>query len=88
MTSNAHASPLDEGQSLTGMIVTFHYADDFDHGRVVKIAADYRGMFEGMPAFGSRSLPSMKSSSGRRISTCGTRERWQRTSSPKNCRRW
>lgn len=34
---------------MIGVNVTFNYAGDFDHARVVKIASDYRGMFEGMP---------------------------------------
>jgi hypothetical protein len=49
MISNAQTAPLGEGESMTGVIVTFNYAGDFDRARVVKIASDYRGMFEGMP---------------------------------------
>ena len=33
---------------MIGVIVTFDYAGDFDRARVVKIAGDARGMFEGM----------------------------------------
>ena len=49
MTSNANAAPLSEGESMIGVNVTFNYTGDFEHARVVKIASDYRGMFEGMP---------------------------------------
>jgi hypothetical protein len=49
MTSNADIAPLGEGESMTGVNVTFNYAGDFDRARVVKIASDYHGMFEGMP---------------------------------------
>src|SRR5207248_11161854 len=38
-----------EGESITGVNVTFNYTGDFDRAQVVKIASDYRGMFEGMP---------------------------------------
>jgi len=34
---------------VIGVIVTFDYAGDFDRARVVKIAENARGMFEGMP---------------------------------------
>jgi hypothetical protein len=34
---------------MTGVNVTFDYSGDFDRARVIKIASDYRGMFEGMP---------------------------------------
>jgi heme-degrading monooxygenase HmoA len=34
---------------MIGVNVTFDYSGDFDRERVVKVAANARGMFEGMP---------------------------------------
>ena len=34
---------------MIGVNVRFDYAGDFDRARVIKIASDVRGMFEGMP---------------------------------------
>jgi hypothetical protein len=34
---------------VIGVNVTFGYADDFDRGRILKVASNARGMFEGMP---------------------------------------
>ena len=34
---------------MIGVTVTFDYSGDFDRERVLKVAADSRGMFEGMP---------------------------------------
>jgi hypothetical protein len=34
---------------VIGVYVTFRYASDFDRERVLKVASNSRGMFEGMP---------------------------------------
>ncbi len=34
---------------MIGVNVTFDYSGDFDRERVIKVAANSRGMFEGMP---------------------------------------
>jgi heme-degrading monooxygenase HmoA len=34
---------------MIGVNVTFDYSGDFDRERVIKVAANARGMFEGMP---------------------------------------
>jgi hypothetical protein len=34
---------------VIGVNVTFDYADDFDRARIIKVAENARGMFEGMP---------------------------------------
>ena len=34
---------------MIGVYVTFSYASDFDRERVLKVASNSRGMFEGMP---------------------------------------
>ena len=34
---------------MIGVTVTFSYAGDFDRSRVIKVAQNARGMFEGMP---------------------------------------
>jgi heme-degrading monooxygenase HmoA len=34
---------------MIGVNVTFDYSDDFDRERVIKVAANSRGIFEGMP---------------------------------------
>jgi heme-degrading monooxygenase HmoA len=34
---------------MIGVNVTFDYSGDFDRERVIKLAANSRGMFEGMP---------------------------------------
>jgi hypothetical protein len=34
---------------MIGVNVTFDYSSDFDRERVIKVAANARGMFEGMP---------------------------------------
>lgn len=34
---------------MIGVNVTFDYSGDFDRDRVIKVAANSRGMFEGMP---------------------------------------
>jgi hypothetical protein len=34
---------------MIGVVVTFDYEGDFDRSRVEKVAANARGMFEGMP---------------------------------------
>jgi hypothetical protein len=39
----------DGGGTVIGVNVTFGYADDFDRDRVLKVASNARGMFEGMP---------------------------------------
>jgi hypothetical protein len=39
----------DKGGTVIGVNVTFSYADDFDRDRVLKVASNARGMFEGMP---------------------------------------
>jgi heme-degrading monooxygenase HmoA len=35
--------------AMIGVNVTFDYSGDFDRERVIKVAANARGMFEGMP---------------------------------------
>jgi heme-degrading monooxygenase HmoA len=40
---------IDKGAPMIGVTVTFSYAGDFDRSRVVKVAENARGMFEGMP---------------------------------------
>jgi heme-degrading monooxygenase HmoA len=39
---------------MIGVSVTFQYDDDFDRARVVAIAANARGTFEGMPGLRSK----------------------------------
>jgi hypothetical protein len=39
---------------MIGVSVTFQYDEDFDHARVVSIAEDARGTFEGMPGLRSK----------------------------------
>jgi len=39
---------------MIGVMVTFDCAGDFDRERVIKIASDFRGMFEGMPGLRSK----------------------------------
>jgi hypothetical protein len=39
---------------VIGVSVTFQYGDDFDHDRVVAIADNARGTFEGMPGLRSK----------------------------------
>jgi heme-degrading monooxygenase HmoA len=39
---------------MIGVSVTFQYGEDFDHARVVSIAENARGMFEGMPGLKSK----------------------------------
>ena len=34
---------------MIGVNVTFDYSGDFDRDRVIKVAGDSRGMFDGMP---------------------------------------
>ncbi|MGZ4689713.1 MAG: hypothetical protein ACXVKA_17885 [Acidimicrobiia bacterium] len=41
---------------MLGVFVTFQYEGDFDHERVVKVAAGARGMFEGMPGLRSKAF--------------------------------
>ena len=39
---------------MIGVSVTFQYNEDFDHARVVAIAENARGTFEGMPGLRSK----------------------------------
>jgi heme-degrading monooxygenase HmoA len=39
---------------MIGVSVTFQYDDDFDRARVVAVAANARGTFEGMPGLRSK----------------------------------
>ena len=39
---------------MIGVSVTFQYDEDFDHARVVSIAENARGTFEGMPGLRSK----------------------------------
>lgn len=39
---------------MIGVNVTFDCTGDFDRARVIKIASDYRGMFEGMQGLRSK----------------------------------
>jgi heme-degrading monooxygenase HmoA len=39
---------------MIGVNVTFQYDEDFDHARVVSIAENARGTFEGMPGLRSK----------------------------------
>ena len=39
---------------MIGVSVTFQYGEDFDHARVVAIADNARGTFEGMPGLRSK----------------------------------
>jgi hypothetical protein len=39
---------------MIGVSVTFQYDQDFDHARVVSIAENARGTFEGMPGLRSK----------------------------------
>ena len=39
---------------MIGVIVTFDCTGNFDRERVIKIASDFRGMFEGMPGLRSK----------------------------------
>lgn len=39
---------------MMGVSVTFQYDQDFDHARVVSIAENARGTFEGMPGLRSK----------------------------------
>lgn len=39
---------------MIGVIVTFDCAGNFDRERVIKIASDFHGMFEGMPGLRSK----------------------------------
>ena len=42
---------------MIGVSVTFQYDDDdFDHARVLKIAGNARGSFEGMPGLRSKAF--------------------------------
>ena len=41
---------------MIGVSVTFQYDEDFDHARVVSIAANARGGFEGMPGLRSKAF--------------------------------
>jgi len=53
--------PRSGENSVIGVSVTFQYAEDFDHSRVVSIAETARGTFEGTP--GLRSIPGTHTSS-------------------------
>jgi heme-degrading monooxygenase HmoA len=44
-----HTAATDGGGTVIGVNVTFGYAGDFDRDRVLKVASNARGMFEGMP---------------------------------------
>lgn len=39
---------------MIGVNVTFQYSEDFDHARLVSIAENERGVFEGMPGLRSK----------------------------------
>ena len=39
---------------MIGVTVTFRYDEDFDRARVMSIAQEARGMFEGMPGLRSK----------------------------------
>ena len=41
---------------MIGVSVTFHYDENFDRGRVVSIAENARGTFEGMPGLRSKAF--------------------------------
>ena len=41
---------------MVGVIITFQYDEDFDHARVVSIAENARGAFEGMPGLRSKAF--------------------------------
>lgn len=41
---------------MIGVSVTFQYGEDFDHARVVAIADNARGTFEGMPGLRSKAF--------------------------------
>lgn len=41
---------------MIGVSVTFQYGDDFDHARVVSIAENARGTFEGMSGLRSKAF--------------------------------
>jgi len=41
---------------MIGVSVTFQYGEDFDRARVVSIAANARGTFEGMPGLRSKAF--------------------------------
>ena len=64
--------------------VTFDYDGDFDRSRVIKVAENARGMFEGMPGLRFKFFTGDEGSSGRRTSTCGTHRRRPRASSQMN----
>jgi heme-degrading monooxygenase HmoA len=39
---------------VIGVSVTFQYDEDFDRGRLISIAENERGLFEGMPGLSSK----------------------------------
>src|SRR5262249_51875274 len=48
-SSTATAARPRRGRQMIGVYVTFQYNGDFDRARVENVAANARGMFEGMP---------------------------------------
>jgi hypothetical protein len=49
---------------MVGVSVVFDYNGDFDRSRVIEVAKNARKMFEGLPAYVSRSSHWMRNSSG------------------------
>lgn len=70
---------------MFGVIVTFDYAGDFDRARVVKIAENARGTFEGMPGLHFKFFTVTRTAGGRSTSTPGTQRRQPGASSPSRC---
>jgi heme-degrading monooxygenase HmoA len=47
---------LERDMAMTGVIVTFRYADNFDEGLVKRIAETAKARFEGMPGLRSKAF--------------------------------
>lgn len=47
--SDGMSRPPGGGDAVIGVNVTFDYAGDFDRARIIKVAENARGLFEGMP---------------------------------------
>lgn len=70
---------------MIGVSVTFQYDKDFDHARVVSIAENARGTFEGMPGLRSKVFTVDDAKQRAMNFYVGNRQTLPRASSQRSC---